>query len=69
MSWIRSKKKRIVLLVVLVLMLMGLFRLNPTYHYSRITRDGKEIEIESFRFGPQHHVVEDGDTRAESWAW
>ena len=69
MRWPRSKK-RVALLVLGALALMWLLRLNPSYHYSRITRgDGSEVEVERFGFGTQRTVVEQDDARIEVFNW
>jgi hypothetical protein len=69
MRWPRSRKKRVALFVLLALLLMGLFRISPSYTYIRITGDGTEVEVERMGFGPQRTVIKKGDMRAESVNW
>jgi hypothetical protein len=62
-------KRRAVLGLVLVLIVLGLTRLAPTYTYVRVSGPDGEVEVEQFRFGPQQTTVKQGDSRVKASAW
>jgi hypothetical protein len=69
MSWPRSGRKRAALFVLLVLVLLGLLRLGPSYTYARISTDEGEVEVERWGVGPHNVIIEKKDVRVESSGW